>query len=164
MFDEMQKSIDAVFVAAPDHHHFLPAMIAMSLGKHVYVEKPLAHTIDEVRRMMAAAKKYKVVTQLGNQGPQRGSHPPAGRVHLGGRVGNVLETYSWPGRAAAASADACPRNRFRPACTGKNGSAHALPRLSRRIASAAVAQLVAIPVTAPWAIGAATTWTGRSWP
>jgi predicted dehydrogenase len=95
MFDEIQKQIDVVFIAAPDHHHFLPAMIAMSLGKHVYVEKPLAHTIEEVRRMMAAAKKYKVVTQLGNQG-----HSGEGIRRLceylwAGAVGNVLETYSW---------------------------------------------------------------------
>ncbi len=95
MFDEMQNSIDAVFVAAPDHHHFLTAMIAMSLGKHVYVEKPLAHTIEEVRLMTAAAKKYKVVTQLGQQG-----HSGEGIRRLveyiwAGAVGNVLETYSW---------------------------------------------------------------------
>ena len=95
MFDEMHKSIDAVFVAAPDHHHFLTAMIAMSLGKHVYVEKPLAHTIEEVRLMMAAAKKCKVVTQLGQQG-----HSGEGIRRLveyiwAGAVGNVLETYSW---------------------------------------------------------------------
>jgi len=95
MFDEFHKNIDAVFVAAPDHHHFLAAMIAMSLGKHVYVEKPLAHTIEECRLMAAAAKKYKVVTQLGNQG-----HSGEGIRRLveyiwAGAVGNVLETYSW---------------------------------------------------------------------
>ena len=95
MFDEIHKDIDAVFVATPDHHHYLTAMIAMSLGKGVYVEKPLAHTIDECRQMMAAAKKYKVVTQLGNQG-----HSGEGIRRLveyiwAGAIGNVLETYSW---------------------------------------------------------------------
>ena len=95
MFDEMHKDIDAVFVAAPDHHHYLTAMIAMSLGKGVYVEKPLAHTIDECRQMMAAAKKYKVVTQLGNQGHSGEGIRLLVEYIWAGAIGNVLETYSW---------------------------------------------------------------------
>ncbi len=95
MYDEIGKSIDAVFIAAPDHHHFLAGMLAMQAGKHVYVEKPLAHTIEECRLMTAAAKKYKVVTQLGNQG-----HSGEGIRRLceyiwAGAIGNVLATYSW---------------------------------------------------------------------
>ncbi len=68
LFDKMGKEIDACTVAVPDHSHFPIAMLAMSLGKAVYVEKPLAHTFNECRLMMAAAAKYKVVTQMGNQG------------------------------------------------------------------------------------------------
>ncbi len=68
MFDKMGNDIDAVTVAVPDHSHFPIAMMAMSLGKHVYVEKPLAHTFEEVELMMAAEKKYKVAAQMGNQG------------------------------------------------------------------------------------------------
>lgn len=68
MFDKMAKDIDAVTVAVPDHAHFSIAMLAMSLGKHVFVEKPLAHTFQQCELMMAAEKKYKVVTQMGNQG------------------------------------------------------------------------------------------------
>lgn len=68
MFDKMGKDIDACTVAVPDHSHFPIAMLAMSLGKHVYVEKPLAHTFQECELMIAAKKKYKVVTQMGNQG------------------------------------------------------------------------------------------------
>jgi predicted dehydrogenase len=68
MFDTMGKDIDACLIATPDHAHFPIAMLAMSLGKAVYVEKPLAHTYDECRRLMAAEQKYKVVTQMGNQG------------------------------------------------------------------------------------------------
>ena len=49
MFDQMHKDIDAVFIATPDHHHAVAAMVAMKLGKHVYVEKPMAHSIGEVR-------------------------------------------------------------------------------------------------------------------
>lgn len=68
MFDEMHKGIDAVLVATPDHTHAVAAMAAIKLGKHVYCEKPLAHSLHEVRELTRAAKKYNVVTQLGNQG------------------------------------------------------------------------------------------------
>lgn len=68
MFDKMADGIDAVLVATPDHSHFACAMLAMSLGKHVFVEKPLAHTFGQCERMIALAEKSKVVTQMGNQG------------------------------------------------------------------------------------------------
>src|SRR4051812_15127862 len=66
MLDKMGKEIDAVVIGTPDHTHAVIAMEAMKRGKHVYCEKPLAHSVDEVRKLMAAAHKYKVVTQLGN--------------------------------------------------------------------------------------------------
>jgi predicted dehydrogenase len=68
MFDEMAKDIDAVIVGTPDHTHAVAAMAAIKRGKHVYCEKPLAHSVGEVRALMKAAQQYKVVTQLGNQG------------------------------------------------------------------------------------------------
>ncbi len=68
MFDEMDKDIDAVLIATPDHWHAALAMRAMKMGKHVYCEKPLAHSIYEVRALMKAARETKVTTQLGNQG------------------------------------------------------------------------------------------------
>ncbi len=68
MFDEMEKSFEAVVVATPDHCHAVAAMAAIKRGKHVYCEKPLAHSIHEVRELMRAAQEHKVVTQLGNQG------------------------------------------------------------------------------------------------
>jgi len=68
MFDKMANQIDAVCIGIPDHSHFPATMLAMSLGKHVYVEKPMAHTFNEVELMMRGAKKYGVVTQMGNQG------------------------------------------------------------------------------------------------
>ena len=68
MFDKMANEIDAVCIAVPDHSHFPLTMLSMSLGKHVYVEKPMAHTFNEVELMMCAAKRYGVVTQMGNQG------------------------------------------------------------------------------------------------
>jgi len=68
MFDKMAGQIDAVSVGTPDFSHFPITMLAMSLGKHVYVEKPMARTFNEIELMMAAAKKYNVATQMGNQG------------------------------------------------------------------------------------------------
>ena len=68
MFDKMSKDIDAVFIGVPDFSHFPIAMLAMSLGKHVYCEKPMGHSFRQVELMMAAEKKYKVAAQMGNQG------------------------------------------------------------------------------------------------
>lgn len=69
MFDKMANQIDAVSIGVPDHSHFPITMMAMSLGKHVYVEKPLARTFHECELLMKAARKYpNVVTQMGNQG------------------------------------------------------------------------------------------------
>jgi predicted dehydrogenase len=68
MFDEMEKQIDAVVAPTPDHTHAVAAMAALRRGKHVYCEKPLAHSVHEVRQLMKAAQENKVVTQLGNQG------------------------------------------------------------------------------------------------
>lgn len=73
MLDKMGKEIDAVIIGTPDHTHAVIAMEAMKHRKHVYCEKPLAHSVHEVRALMAAATKYKVVTQLGNQGHSSGS-------------------------------------------------------------------------------------------
>ena len=69
MFDQMADEIDAVLIATPDHSHFAATMLALSLGKHVYVEKPLAHTFGQTERLMRmAAKNPNLVTQMGNQG------------------------------------------------------------------------------------------------
>ncbi|MCD7937720.1 MAG: Gfo/Idh/MocA family oxidoreductase [Tannerellaceae bacterium] len=68
MFDKMADKIDAVTVGTPDHSHFPITMEAMAHGKHVYVEKPMARTFNEVELMMKGEKKYGVVTQMGNQG------------------------------------------------------------------------------------------------
>jgi len=74
MFDAMEKEIEAVTVGIPDHTHAVAAMAAIKRDKHVYCEKPLAHSVFEVRALMQAAKEHpKVVTQLGNQGHSFGS-------------------------------------------------------------------------------------------
>jgi predicted dehydrogenase len=68
MLDKMGKEIEAVVIGTPDHTHALIALEVIKRGKHVYCEKPLAHNVYEVRRLMEVARKSKVVTQLGNQG------------------------------------------------------------------------------------------------
>jgi len=68
MFDKMGNQFDAITAGVPDFSHFPISMLAMSQGKHVYVEKPMAHTFQEIQLMMAAEKKYKVACQMGNQG------------------------------------------------------------------------------------------------
>ena len=65
---EKQKDIDAVIVATPDHTHAMIALAAIRAGKHVYIQKPMAHSVQEARLLTEAAREHKVVTQMGNQG------------------------------------------------------------------------------------------------
>jgi hypothetical protein len=93
MFDEMEKSFDAVLVATPDHCHAVISIAAMKRGKHVYCEKPLAHSIGEVRAMGEAAKKHKVVTQMGNQGHSYAECATLVEWVRAGALGNVKEVH-----------------------------------------------------------------------
>ena len=68
MLDKMGMQIDALSVATPDHSHFAVTMLAMSMGKHVYVEKPMAHSFRQIQLMMDAERMYQVACQMGNQG------------------------------------------------------------------------------------------------
>ena len=95
MFDEMHKDIDVVFVATPENHHACASMAAIKLGKHVYCEKPLTHDVYEARALGEAARQYKVMTQMGDQG-HAGEGIRALREYLdAGAIGTVLETHSW---------------------------------------------------------------------
>ena len=89
MLDKMGKEIDAVVIGTPDHTHAVISLEAMRRGKHVYCEKPLAHSVQEVRDLMAAAHKHKVVTQLGNQGHSSGSIRRVCEWVWAGAVGHV---------------------------------------------------------------------------
>ena len=98
MLDKMHKQIDAVTISTPDHNHFPIAMAAMELGKHVFVEKPLAHNIWQARTLRKAARHYGVVTQMGNQG-----HTFEGMRRIkewvdAGVVGDVSEVVTWTDR------------------------------------------------------------------
>ena len=93
MFDEMHKQVDAVFIAIPDHSHACAVMTAIKLGKHVYCEKPPTHDIYEARALGQAARQYKVMTQMGNQG-HAGESIRVLREYLeAGAIGTVLETH-----------------------------------------------------------------------
>jgi predicted dehydrogenase len=94
MFDQMDKEIDAVLVATPDHTHSVAAMRAIKLKKHVYCEKPLAHSIYEVRELMEAAREQKVVTQLGNQGHSYDSMRIFREWVEDGAIGTVREVHA----------------------------------------------------------------------
>ncbi len=95
MFDSMAKDIDAVVVATPDHNHFPAAMAAMELGKHVYVEKPLAHNIWQLRTLAKAADHYRVITQMGNQGHTTNGIRQVKEWYEAGILGNVTEVLAW---------------------------------------------------------------------
>ena len=95
MLEKMDKDIDAVSVATPDHTHFPVAMLSMSMGKHVYVEKPLTHTFMEAEMLKKAEKKFGVVTQMGNQGH---SSPSAHQFKMGVKTGvikDIVKIVAW---------------------------------------------------------------------
>jgi len=93
-----QKDIDAVTVSTPDHMHAPVAVSAIQLGKHVYVQKPLAHTVFEARQMRLLAKKYGVVTQMGNQGHSGKGYLTLVKLIQDGAVGKVKEAHAWSDR------------------------------------------------------------------
>lgn len=97
MFDT-QKDIDAVVIAIPDHMHAFVAMTAMQLGKHVYVEKPMAHSIAETRILAEAAKRAGVVTQMGNQGHSMPGVWQLCHMIEAGVIGPVREVHAWTNR------------------------------------------------------------------
>ena len=98
MLDEMRDSIDAVLVATPDHSHAVVAAHAMTLGKHVYVQKPLTHSIYESRLLTRLAQKYKVATQMGNQGNSFDWCRQVAEWIWAGTIGEVTEVHAWTDR------------------------------------------------------------------
>ena len=97
---EQEKGIDAVTVAIPDHMHAHVALAAMQLGKHVYVEKPLTRTPWEARLLTEAAAKYKVATQMGNQGYSHDATRVAAEIIWSGEIGDVTEVHTFRNRAS----------------------------------------------------------------
>ncbi len=98
MFDEMGKSIDAVMIATPDHTHAIAAAHAITLGKHVYVQKPLTHTVYESRLLTKLAEKYKVATQMGNQGSSEDDLSTTVEWLQNNEIGEVYKVESFTNR------------------------------------------------------------------
>lgn len=98
LFDKESKKFDAVSVSTPDHNHAVIAMGAMQLGKHVYVQKPLTHDIYEARMLTEAASKYRVVTQMGNQGSSGDGVRQLREWYDAGVIGDVHTVYCFTNR------------------------------------------------------------------
>ncbi len=98
LLDKEAKNIDAVIITTPDHMHAPVALAAMQMGKHVYCEKPLTHDIFEARTLTQAAKRYKVVTQMGNQGSSGNDTRLVETWIQDGVIGDVRSVHVWTNR------------------------------------------------------------------
>jgi predicted dehydrogenase len=99
MLDKEAKNIDAVTVGTPDHIHAVAAMAAIRAGKHVYVQKPLTHTLHECRVLTTAARDAGVMTSMGNQGHATDGARRTNEWIQAGVIGDVREVYVWSDRA-----------------------------------------------------------------
>lgn len=98
MLDQMAKHVDAVTVSTPDHNHALASLLAIRMGKHVYCQKPLTHTVFEARVLKEAARKHNVCTQMGNQGSAENGVRRAVELIQDGLIGPVKEVHVWTNR------------------------------------------------------------------
>lgn len=98
MLDDHGSEIDAVVISTPDHTHAAVALAAMTMGKHVYVEKPLTHNIAEARQLLDASRKYKVVTQMGNQGASNNANAQLSEWIQAGVIGDISTVHVWTNR------------------------------------------------------------------
>lgn len=114
MMDKDGKNFDAVSVSTPDHNHAIVALAAMQLGKHVYVQKPLTHDIYEARMLTDAAKRYKVVTQMGNQGASNDGVRQLREWYDAKVIGDVHTVYCWTDRPVWPQGIAWPTTKGTP--------------------------------------------------
>ena len=98
MYDEMKNIIDAVIVGCPDHNHAIIAADAITLGKHVFVQKPMTHSVYESRLLTKLASKYKIATQMGNQGSSGASVRQICDWIWNGEIGEVKRVDIWTDR------------------------------------------------------------------
>jgi predicted dehydrogenase len=98
MFDEMSNSIDAVMISTADHTHAIIAATALTMGKHVYCQKPLTHSVYESRLLTKLAASYKVATQMGNQGNSGDGVRQVCEWIWNGEIGEVREVHAWTDR------------------------------------------------------------------
>ncbi len=112
MLEKEKNTIDAVSVSTPDNTHAVATLAAMQLGKHVYTQKPLTHDIYEARILTEAAKKYKVVTQMGNQGGSGDGVRKAKEIYDAGIIGEVYEAHAWTNRPVWPQGIPTPEGKF----------------------------------------------------
>ena len=98
MLEEMAPKIDAVTVGTPDHHHAPATAMAIKLGKGVYTQKPMTHSVYEARTLRELARKHKVATQMGNQGTAGGNLRQSVEMVQAGAIGDVKEVHIWTNR------------------------------------------------------------------
>jgi predicted dehydrogenase len=98
MLAKEHKNIDACSISTPDNTHAVATLAAMQLGKHVYTQKPLTHDIYEARILGQAAKKYKVITQMGNQGGSGNGVRRMKEIYDSGIIGDVHKVLTWTNR------------------------------------------------------------------
>jgi hypothetical protein len=98
LYDEVGKSIDAVTVSTPDHHHAVASVMGMRMGKHVYCQKPLCQNVTEARMMVKLAKEKKLATQMGNQGSANDALRRAVELIQAGVIGDPKELHVWSNR------------------------------------------------------------------
>ena len=108
LLDELGDDIDAVTISTPDHMHAPIALAAMSLGKHVYCQKPIAHNLAECRAMTEAAASAKVVTQMGTQIHSLSAYRTAVATLRSGALGKIREVHSWVSKSWAGPAAGRP--------------------------------------------------------
>ena len=112
MLKKEKNNIDACSISTPDHTHAVATLAAMQLGKHVYTQKPLTHDIYEARILSEAAKKYKVVTQMGNQGGSGDGVRLAKEMYMAGMIGDVYEAHAWTNRPVWPQGIPTPTGKF----------------------------------------------------
>lgn len=111
---EKQKDIDAVVISTPDHTHGVIALTAIQMGKHVFCEKPLAHSVFETREITSLAKQYGVQTQMGNQGHSYDSIREVYEHIKAGTIGEVTEVHAWCDRPIGGGEVSFPHGEGRP--------------------------------------------------
>ncbi len=112
MLAKEKNNIDACSISTPDHTHAIATLTAMQMGKHVYTQKPLTHDIYEARILTQAEKKYKVVTQMGNQGGSGDGVRKAKEMIIAGMIGTVTEAKAWTNRPVWPQGIPTPAGKF----------------------------------------------------
>lgn len=142
---EKQKDIDAVMIATPDHMHAPIASAAMSLGKHVYLEKPLCWSVHEARHLAARAAETGVVTQMGNQGHSQDGARRGQDYLASGVLGDIREVHVWTNRPYAYWPQGVPRPSSAPGPQAWNN-----PGITARLANAMAAGAPPVPDSLSW--------------